>query len=373
LGADFPNTVSKFSLFVPLPLSNVAPFLPAGFSTQPPYSGSVQGFDPNLKLPRSYQWNVALEKSFGGQQSASVTYVGQAGRNLLRQEGINKPNANFSGPFDVFENNALSNYNALQIQYRRPLSSRIQALLNYTWSHSLDNASNDTVPAISSAVIAAGNDYASSDFDIRHSFSGAVTYRIPSAGKAGLLAEVTKDWSVDTVIVARTGFSFNGSVLTGQIAGANPRANVVPNQPFYLYGADCAHAFGPVSQGGNGALLAGQSCPGGKGLNPAAFTTPAAGQQGTEPRNDISGFGLTEIDFSLSRKIALTDRLNLQFRTDAFNLFNHPNFANPGGFIGSGSSELLSSSMLNQQIGGLNSLFQGGGPRSLQLSLKLIF
>jgi hypothetical protein len=373
LGADFPNTVSKVSLFVPLPLSSATPFLPAGFSTQPPYRGTVQGFDPNLKLPRSYQWNVALEKSFGGQQSASVTYVGQAGRNLLRQEGINTPNANFSGPFDVFENNALSNYNALQLQYRRPLSSRIQALLNYTWSHSLDNASNDTVPAISSAVIAAGNDYASSDFDVRHSFSGAVTYRIPSAGKDGLLAEVTKDWSVDTVIVARTGFSFNGSVLTGQIAGANPRANLVPNQSFYVYGADCTHVFGPVSQGGNGALQAGQSCPGGKGLNPAAFTAPAAGQQGTEPRNDIPGFGLTEIDFSLSRRIALTDRVNLQFRTDAFNLFNHPNFANPGGLIGFGSSYLLSSSMLNQQIGGLNSLFQGGGPRSLQLSLKLTF
>ena len=373
LGADFPNTASKVSLFVPLPLSNATPFLPTGFPTQPPYSGIVQGFDPNLKLPRSYQWNVALEKSFAGQQSVSVTYVGQAGRDLLRQEGLAKPNANFSGAFDVLENNARSNYNALEVQYRRPLSGRVQALLNYTWSHSLDNASNDTIPAISSAIISAGNDYASSDFDVRHSFSGAVTYKIPSAGKDGLLAEVTKDWSIDTVIVARTGFPFNGSVLSGQIAGANPRANLVPNQPFYVYGSNCAQVFGPVSQGGNGILQAGQSCPGGKGLNPAAFTAPPAGQQGTEGRNNIPGFGLTEIDLSLSRKFALTDRVNLQFRTDAFNVFNHPNFANPDAFIGSGSSYLLSSSMLNQQIGGLNSLFQTGGPRSLQLSLKLEF
>jgi hypothetical protein len=373
LGADFPNTISKNSLSVPLPLSSVTPFLPTGFSTEPPYSGTVQGFDPNLKLPRSYQWNVALEKSFEGQQSVSVTYVGQAGRNLLREEGISKPNANFSGAFDVFENDARSNYNALQVQYRRPLSSRIQALVNYTWSHSLDNASNDTVPAISSAVIAAGNDYASSDFDVRHSLSGAVMYNIPSAGKNGPFAVVTKDWSIDTVIVARTGFPFNGSVLTGQIAGANPRANLVPGQPLYVYGSDCAHVFGPVSQGGNGVLEAGQSCPGGEGLNPAAFTAPGIGQQGTEGRNDISGFGLTEIDLSLSRKIALTERMNLQFRTDAFNLFNHPNFANPPAFIGSGPSLLLSPSMLNQRIGGLNSLFQDGGPRSLQLSLKLSF
>jgi hypothetical protein len=294
-------------------------------------------------------------------------------RDLLRQEGINKPNANFSGAFDVTANNARSNYNALQVQYRRPLSSRIQALLNYTWSHSLDNASNDTIPAISSAVIAAGNDYGSSDFDVRHSFSGAVTYRIPSAGKDGPLAKVTKDWSIDTVIIARTGFPFNGSALVAQLAGANPRANRVPGQPFYVYGSDCAHVFGPVSQGGNGVLQAGQSCPGGKGLNPAAFTVPAAGQQGTEGRNDIPGFGLTEVDFSLGRKIAITDRVNLQFRTDAFNLFNHPNFSNPQAFIGSGSFYLLSSSMLNQRIGGLNSLFQSGGPRSLQLSLKLSF
>ena len=373
LGGDFPNGASQVSLFVPLPLLNATSLIPSGISTQPPYGGTVEGFAPNLKLPRSYQWNVALERSFGRGQSASATYVGQAGRDLLRQEGIPTPNANFSGPFDLTRNNARSNYNALQIQYRRPLSNRVQALLNYTWSHSLDNASGDTIPAISSAVIPAGNDYASSDFDVRHSFSGALTYNIPSAGKQGLLAELTKDWSVDSVIVARSGFPFNGSILGAQIAGANPRASRVPGQPLYIYGAQCGHVFGPVSQGGNGFLQLGQPCPGGKALNPAAFTAPAAGQQGTERRNDIPGFGLSEVDFSLSRKFAITDHLNLQFRADAFNLFNHPNFANPEAFIGFGPSFLLSSAMLNQTIGGLNSLFQEGGPRSLQLSLKLSF
>jgi Carboxypeptidase regulatory-like domain/TonB dependent receptor/TonB-dependent Receptor Plug Domain len=373
LGAVFPNFASQISLFVPLPLADASSFIPSAFSTEPPYSGTVQGFAPNLKLPRSYQWNVALEKSFGRAQSASLTYVGQAGRDLLRQEGIDTPNANFSGPFDLTRNNARSNYNALQIQFRRPLSNHVQALVNYTWSHSLDNASNDTIPAVSSAVIPAGNDYASSDFDVRHSFSGALTVNIPAAGKKGPLQELTKDWSIDTVIVARSGFPFNGSILGTQIAGANPRANRVQGQPLYVHGAQCAQIFGPVSQGGNGSLLAGESCPGGKGLNPAAFAVPADGQQGTERRNDIPGFGLTEIDFSLSRKFPITERLDLQFRADAFNLFNHPNFANPEAFIGFGPSFLLSSQMLNQSIGGLDSLFQEGGPRSLQISLKLAF
>jgi hypothetical protein len=373
LGVDFPNLVSKLTFSVPLPISSASSFLPAGFSTQPPYGGSLQGFDPNLKLPRSYQWNVALEKSFSGKQSLSVTYVGQAGRDLLRQEGINKPNANFTGPFDLTKNNARSNYDALQIQYRAMLSARFQALLNYTWSHSIDNASNDTIPAISSSVIAAGNDYGSSDFDVRHSLSVAVTYNLPSAAKRGPFGAITRDWSVDTVIVARSGFPLNASLQTGQIAGANVRADLVQGQPFYLYGSNCAHVFGPVSQGGNGVLQAGQSCPGGKGLNPAAFTAPPAGQQGTERRNDIPGFGLTEVDLSLDRKVKITERVNIHFRTDAFNLFNHPNFSNPDAVIGSGFSFLLASSLLNQQLGGLNSLFQEGGPRSLQLSLKLSF
>jgi hypothetical protein len=156
----------SFSPPVALPLSDATPFLPA-ISLQPPFPAfGTNGFTPNLKLPRSYQWNVALEKSFGGQQAVSVTYVGQAGRNLLRQEGISQPNMNFSGPFFLTLHDARSNYNALQAQYRRPISTHLQALLNYQWSHSLDDASNDSEATVSHTIIAAGNDYASSDYDV---------------------------------------------------------------------------------------------------------------------------------------------------------------------------------------------------------------
>ena len=113
--------------------------------------------------------------------------------------------------------------------------------------------------------------------------------------------------------------------------------------------------------------------PGGRSLNPDAFAVPPAGQQGSEARNDISGYGLTQIDLSLARQFFLTDRTHLQFRADAFNVFNHPNFTNPLALIGSDPRFLKSQSMLNQGLGGLNPLFQEGGPRSLQLSLKLTF
>jgi hypothetical protein len=96
-------------------------------------------------------------------------------------------------------------------------------------------------------------------------------------------------------------------------------------------------------------------------------------RQGTEGRNDIPGFRLVQADVSLGRKFAIKDRFNAMLRVDAFNLFNHPNFGNPTALIGYGPTYLQSTQMLNSALGGLNPLFQEGGPRSLQLSLKLSF
>jgi hypothetical protein len=354
LAFSFPNASFGFFPSVNVPLTDLSPYLPA-ISTQPPYPEAVQGFDPDLKLPRSYQWNLAIEKSFVGQQAVSVTYVGQAGRDLLRQEALYVPNPNFSGDFLLTVNDAFSNYHALQVQYRKPLASRVQALLNYSWSHSLDNASNDAVAGLSSAVISAVRDNASSDFDVRQSFSGALSFQLPSAGSSQALAAVTKDWSLDAVAVARTGFPFNGVVL---LASPDPtgyalsRPDLVPGQPLWI---------------GNG------PAPGGKSLNPNAFSVPSTPRQGTESRNDIPGFGLIQVDLSVARKFPLGEHVNLQFRADAFNVFNHPNFANPLAYVEFGTTYLSSTRMLNQALGGLVPLFQQGGPRTLQLSLKLNF
>jgi Carboxypeptidase regulatory-like domain/TonB dependent receptor len=368
LASQFPNYAEAAYSNVTVPIVGLSTYFPA-LTLAPPYPYGVAGVDRNLKLPRSYEWNAAIEKSFRGQQVVSLTYVGQAGRDLLRREAISTPNSNFAGPFQLTANNARSNYDALQLQYRKPLSDRVQILLNYSWSHSLDNASSDVVEAVSSAVISAANDYASSDFDVRQSFSGAATFDVPAAGKSGFLNLATKDWSLAMVAVARTGFPYNGSIGAFTIAGADPRPDLNPGAPLYLVGRACATEFQSL-----GVLSAKEPCPGGKGLNPAAFGVPPSGQQGNERRDDIPGFGFTQLDLSLGRKFQITERLNLQFRADAFNALNHPNFSNPGAlFIPFAPSYLLSTSMLNQGLGGLNPLFQEGGPRSLQLSLKLAF
>jgi len=352
VGAYFPNSASQTYGSVSLPVSDLAPYIPV-ISINPPYS-TAWAFDPDLRLPRSYEWNVALEKSFAGKQSISATYVGQRGRKLLRQEAFWMPNANFAGDLLLTKNDADSSYNALQLQYRHPLSDRLQGVLNYTWAHSLDNASNDVVAGLAKTVISAASDRASSDFDVRQSLSGALTFDAPGLHVNGL-RWISSDWTIDAVVVARTGFPLNANVF-----GVSPdpggyaltRPDVVPGQSFWL---------------------ANSSAPGGKILNANAFQVPSSVRQGTEGRNDIPGFGLTQVDLSLGRKFRFTDRISLQFRADAFNILNHPNFTNPFAYIQFGPTYLASTQMLNQGLGGLNPLFQQGGPRSLQLSLRLAF
>jgi len=354
LATHYPNQSFGFSGGVGLPVGNLTPLLPT-ISLQPPYPIYLEAFTPDLRLPRSFQWNVAVEKQLGEKQTFSLIYLGQAGRDLLRQEALFQPNPNFTGDFLVTTNAAFSNYHALQAQYRRQLSAGLQALLNYSWSHSLDNSSNDVVAGIPSNIISAASDYGNADSDVRHSFSGAITYRIPSRVADRPLELLTKDWAIATVIVARTGLPFNL-----QLFGTSPdplgfavtRPDEVPGQPFWIRDS---------------------TAPGGQRVNPSAFLIPPTVRQGTEPRNDIPGFGLFQIDLSLARTFRMSDRVSIQFRADAFNVLNHPNFTNPLGFLEFGPTYLSSTSMLNEGLGGLNPLFQQGGPRSLQLSLRLTF
>jgi hypothetical protein len=350
IGAYFPNSSDAFTTNLAFPVPDPSIYIPP-ISKSPPY-GLVQAVAPNLELPRSYQWNVALEKSFAG-QVVSATYVGQAGRNLLRNEAIYQPNADFSNAFQVDTNSARSNYNALQLQYRRPLAHGVQVLASYTFSHSLDNASSDVIAATPGVILSGASDYASSDFDVRQNFSCALSVNLPAAGRNFLVSALTKDWSLQTVVVARTGFPFNGIIFGYSPGGyADSRPDLVPNEPFWIKDS---------------------SAPGGQRLNPNAFAIPSTVRQGTEGRNDIPGFGLTQADVSLGRQFPIRERVKLQFRTDVFNLLNHPNFTNPIAVVQFGPAYLSSMEMLNNGLGGLNPLFQQGGPRSLQLSAKITF
>jgi len=355
----FPFSQQKSVLGKSFPLSN-SDAMPPPFTTTPPVS-YLAVVDPNHYLPRTYQWNAALEQSLGKADVFSITYVGAGGRKLMRQDVYYKPNPNFTGEFDLMRNGATSNYHSLQAQYRHRLAHGLQALASYTWSHSIDDVSSDVyfvnVPPSSGSA----NERGPSDYDIRNTFAGAISYDIPGPGSEWG-KRILGGWSTDSIFYARSDAPVN--VVTGQatygvlLAGANSvqRPNVVPTKPLYLYPP---------------------GAPGGKVINSAAFRIPASGQ-GNLGRNALRGFGATQWDMTLRRQFRLTDRFSLQARGDLFNILNHPNFGSPINYLSSpqfGQSTQTLNAWLGGggQSGGLNPLYQIGGPRSIQLALKLQF
>jgi len=360
---SFPYIQEKLIFGNSFPLSSGAA-APPPFTTSPP-AGPMSVIDPNHVLPRTYEWNAAVEHNMGKADVLTLTYVGAAGRKLMRKDIYIAPNPNFTSEFDVLSNAGTSSYNALQAEYRHRVSHGLQTLLSYTWGHSIGDVSSDTnfqnVPLGNSS---SSTDRGPSDYDIRQTFSSAVSYDIPSPS-SGVLKQFFGSWSTDSIIYARSAPPVN--VVTGQnpfpgsvLSGANSvqRPDVVPGVPFYLNQPNA---------------------PGGKVINPAAFTTPVpATAQGDLGRNALRGFGATQWDITLRRQFHFTDRISLQARGDFFNILNHPNFGSPINYLSSpqfGQATMMLNNYLGAggQSGGLNPLYQIGGPRSIQVAFKLQF
>jgi hypothetical protein len=356
--AFFPYSATKNLSLAPFPLSpqNAAP--PA-LSVNPPV-GTILVADPNLKLPRTYQWNVAFEQSLGKDQTLSLTYVGALGRDLLRVTNLFNVNPNFQF-VELTTNSAASDYDALQIKFQRRLSHGLQALASYSWAHSIDTGSTDAVitKGTPSTIANPNIDRGDSDFDIRHSFTVGATYNLPSPGHNGALRAVMSDWSLDTFVLARSAppVDIIGATFFAGGIELSPRPNVVPGVPLVLFGSQF---------------------PGGKIINKAAFTAPPPGQQGDFGRNVLRGFGAAQADVALQRQFHLTENMELRFRSEFFNIFNHPNFGNPNNVLtsplfGRSTQSLANSLGSGGPNGGFSPLYQIGGPRSIQLALKLLF
>ncbi len=339
--------------------------LSAGAAAPPPFSTSPPVFslavvDPNHVLPRTYEWNAALERSFGKADVLTATYVGAGARKLMRQDYYNAPNPNFTSNFDLMRNGASANYDALQAQYRHRFAHGLQTLLSYTWSHSIDNVSSDAYYA--NVPPGESSDRGSSTYDIRQTFVGAVSYDIPAPG-SGIWKSILGSWSTDSIVYARTAPPVN--IVTGQ-------------NTFGLYLSAAASVQRPNLVSGVPLWISDSNVAGGKEVNKAAFSVPTGPVQGNLGRDVLNGFGATEVDLTLRRQFKLRERLSLQARADLFNIFNHPTFGPPVSYMTSPlfgqATQMLGASLgAGGQTGGLNPLYQIGGPRSAQLALKLQF
>jgi hypothetical protein len=350
-----------FSAFAPFLLDVALPPNPAllappslSLPLTPPY-GTLQGVNvPDLQLPYTESWNLSIAQGLNERDTVTVSYVGNAGKKLLYTQLFISPTPEFSNVY-LTNNGSSSSYEGLQIQNQGYLAPGLQAIVAYTFAHSIDNASNDDT------VFAPlrGN----SDYDIRQNLNAAINYEIPEANRNWLIRALTHGWNLDSRVTVRSGLPIDvtqGAYVspTGQLIYIRP--DIVQGVPIVL------HTNSP-------------SVLGGWELNSAAFgpvpTDPNTGaplEQGNLGRNFIHGPNFWSLNTAVQRNFQLREDLRLAFRLDAFNLFNHANAGNIDSNLADGPG-LFGISNSVPTIGVPNSLYAAGSPRSLQLMLKLQF
>ena len=320
------------------------------------------------------QWGLSVQQALPSDFLGTLSYVGSKGTHLLQESYVNvenpltglRPYPDFSQiPWRGTVGN--SEYQALSVSLKRSFSRGLLASANYTWSHEIDDDSNgsgdgDSIsPQNVSCNPKAGpqcGERASGAFDARHAFNANVVYELPfGPGKSyltdpGVMRALFGSWSLSSIFTARTGFPVNLTTnATGPDGNTNEqRPNLVPGQPFYLGGG----ALNPAAfctPGTPDALYPGGSCP-------AGF--------GDVPRNFLRGPGVWQLDLALAKRIPITERVQLNFRAEVFNIFNRAMYANPNG--------LISASDFGRIYLPLNTTPVGlGTPRQMQFMLKLSF
>ncbi|MDE1162279.1 MAG: carboxypeptidase regulatory-like domain-containing protein [Acidobacteriaceae bacterium] len=313
-----------------------------------PYnSAAIIAFPTHLQLPYTLEWNVSLQQAFGSRQSFTASYVGSNGRRLLNLQefSLSKLNPNFN-LVEYPASGITSNYQALQLQFQRSVARGFQALASYSWSHALDFGSQSY-----NLPLQRGN----ADFDIRHNLQAGVSWDLPGLQGHSLVGQLVNGWGSDLRLIVRTGYPVmpNGSLAIDPATGSeyNGTLNLVANQPTYLYGSQY---------------------PGGRIINHAAFCLPSVCSGEAAPRNFVRGFGENQVNMAIRREFRLHDAFALQFRAEAFNILNHPNF----GYIDPTYSDATfgqTTKMLNASLGTVASQYQQGGARSMQFALKLNF
>jgi Carboxypeptidase regulatory-like domain/TonB dependent receptor len=346
-------TASSYQTNVPVPVADsqldfsIAPIAPYTHST-------VYAFPSDLGAPFSIQWSLSVERALGRSQSLTASYIGADVRRVLeaQRKDVSYQNPDF-GYVYYFPGGVTSNYSAFQVKFQRSMTPGIQALASYVWAHTLDYGS--TAPAFPLV-------YGNSNLDVRHNLQAALAWDQPTHVEKPLMKQIfAQGWGIDGRFTARSSFPLSplGNMLSDPETGTRYYSGVdlIPHRPLYL--------SGPQFPGG-------RALNGGPSAAEPAFVLPTGNLPGNAPRNLSRGFPAIQLNLGIQRGFNLGERLNFQFRGEAFNVFNHPNF----GFVDPYVTDAKfgqATHMLNQSFGSVGALYQQGGPRSIQLSLKMTF
>lgn len=365
-------------------------FVPVVPGTTPsPCSIAAQGIQSDAKTPTVQEWNFTVEQQLTPNTGLRLAYVGSHGIHGLLSVDPNSVPARICaaatcqavgsvvpqgaqyipGPVTVRPNPSLgpgffwytegnSAYNALEVDLTKRLGHGLQFRTNYTFSKNLDMNSGLTGAQSSNQaqmILDRNNprrDWGPSALNVTNQFSLSASYELPFgkgkpllANAGGLVDKLAGGWQLNGITTLLSGFPFTpqiGSNRSGDGDIRNPdRPNLNPN------------FTGPVVLGNPN-----------QWFNPAAFSLPAAGTYGDLGRGTYEGPGLAEVDLSLLKTTAITERINLQFRMEVFNVLNRSNYGTPNPIVFSGTAPSSSAGLITTAA---------TLPRQIQFGLKLIF
>jgi hypothetical protein len=310
-----------------------------------PWTGTA--INPDFPTPYSMQWTLGAQRQLTKTMALDVSYVGTRGVHLVFDRLINsvnrttglRPFAGF-GEFRYFDSSESTTYHALQMSLQKRLSNDLLYNVNYTWSRGTSYGLGDLFTlAPPQDPNNLGLERGPSPFDVPHRFSADFLYELPFAryfGGDGLAKRLAfRGWQLSGIFTAQSGYPFSiampNSILGQRVdyVGGSPYLDNSSNRVQYLNPA----AFARV---------------------PVIAASGASARPGTLGRNALRLPGIWNLDFSIAKNLALTERVRMQLRADMINAFNHTNFtaisttitaANFGRFTGTSGSRVIQVNM----------------------------
>jgi hypothetical protein len=373
----------------PLPILNVFSSGPVGFgqgvsifgnATAPSSPFAIFAVDLNMRTPYIQNYNLNVQHELRPGMVAQLGYVGSQARKLFRVRDINQAvlpapgttpamaaatlqsrrrlNAQFPQFtfINYLETSSNSNYNALQASLRQRLSRGLNFGVAYTFSKSIDDASNGIFGGTRGVAFPQDSfnlaaERAVSVFDQKHRFMTNVTYDLDilTSLLGSLPKSVTGGWQIGGIYTGASGLPitpFMGNMNVSGTGELNDRPNLI-GDPTAGAQRDAANWF-----------------------NRAAFAAPAPGTFGSSGRNTIIGPRLHIVDLSVGKVTKINDRFSAQFRAEAFNLFNRANLSLPQVDFSQSTFGTITATP-DTDLG--NPRLTDGGPRVIQFGLKLLF
>jgi len=364
----------------------------------------------NFRTPYVENWTLGIQHSFSGKLALDATYVGNHAVKLPGVIDLNQapptPGANGTLPFAanypyLGQINYLSNiygstYHGLQTTLTARNYHGLDFVAGYTYSHALDDLSSNWVAFLPQDSAHPLLEHASGDEDLRHRFTFSVTYTLPEMKTKSQLLE---GWQVNTIITAQSGQPWNVNDQSNNFSGVNEntdRWNFYGNPsdfksqgpnglPFFSGTSNAAcQAKAKALDGSNAATpyTASLSAAGCYAIGNSILIPNGFGTFGTMGRNIFRDTGFHNVDLSVSKSFKFGERAKAQFRVETFNIFNHPNFANPNGgtsTYGQGATAdpsqpgLFGCGCATPDNAAFNPVLGSGSNRAIQLGLKFIF